>query len=93
MSKYGVISGPYFPVFGPNTEKYGPEVTPCLDTFHAVRVISIMWALSVTRVIIRLIVIDIAPITVLLGNCRLFCNYLLLKDISFSRKSLLVWCD
>ena len=29
LSKYGVISGP-------NTGKYGPEVTPYLDTFHAV---------------------------------------------------------
>ena len=36
MSKYGVISGPYFPVFGLNTGKYGPEITPSLDTFHAV---------------------------------------------------------
>ena len=48
MSKYGVISGPYFPVFGlntersylsvfsPNTGKYGPEINPYLDTFHAV---------------------------------------------------------
>ena len=36
MSKYGVISGPCFPVFGLNTEKYGPEITPYLDTFHAV---------------------------------------------------------
>ena len=27
MSKYGVISGPYFPVFRLNTEKYGPEIT------------------------------------------------------------------
>ena len=36
MSKYGVNSGPYFPVFSPNTGKYGPEITPCLDTFHAV---------------------------------------------------------
>ena len=24
-SKYGVFSGPYFPVFSPNTGKYGPE--------------------------------------------------------------------
>ena len=39
VSKYGVISGPYFPVFGLNTGKYGPEITPCLDTFHAVRVL------------------------------------------------------
>ena len=35
-SEYGVISGPYFSVFSPNTEKYGPEITPYLDTFHAV---------------------------------------------------------
>ena len=35
-SKYGVISGPYFPVFGLNTRKYGPEITPYLDTFHVV---------------------------------------------------------
>ena len=45
-SKYSVISGPCFPVFGlntkiysvnlrihPNTEKYGPEITPYLDIF------------------------------------------------------------
>ena len=47
VSKYGVISGPYFPVFGLNTEiyevnlriqsgKYGPEISPYLGTFHAV---------------------------------------------------------
>ena len=36
MSKYGVISGSYFPVFRPNTRKYGPEITPYLDTFHPV---------------------------------------------------------
>ena len=34
--KYGVISGPCFPVFGLNTGKYGPEITRYLDTFHAV---------------------------------------------------------
>ena len=27
LSKYGVISGLYFPVFGLNTGKYGPEIT------------------------------------------------------------------
>ena len=37
--KYGVFSGPYFPVFSSNTGKYGPEITPYLDTFHAVAVI------------------------------------------------------
>ena len=34
--KYGVFSGPYFPVFGLNTGKYGPEKSRYLDTFHAV---------------------------------------------------------
>ena len=38
VSKYGANSGPYFPVFGLNTEKYGTEITPYLDTFHAVQV-------------------------------------------------------
>ena len=37
VSKCRVISGPYFPVFGLNTRKYGPEITPYLDTFHAVQ--------------------------------------------------------
>ena len=37
MSKCGVISGPYFPLFGLNTGKYGPEITPYLDIFHAVQ--------------------------------------------------------
>ena len=36
MTKYEVISGPYFPVFRLNTGKYGSDITPCLDTFHAV---------------------------------------------------------
>ena len=49
MSKYGVFSGLYFLVLGLNTEiysvnlrihadteKYGPEKTPYLDTFYAV---------------------------------------------------------
>ena len=42
MSKYEVISGSYFPLFGPNTVfslnagKYGPEVTTYLGSFHAV---------------------------------------------------------
>ena len=36
LSKYEVISGPYFPVFRLNAGKYGPEMTPYLDTFHAV---------------------------------------------------------
>ena len=38
VSKYGVISRPYFLVLGLNTGKYGPEKTQYLDTFHAVLV-------------------------------------------------------
>ena len=36
--KYGVFSGPYFPLFELNTTKYGPEKTLYLDTFHAVEI-------------------------------------------------------
>ena len=52
MSKYGVFSGPYFPVFGlnpvylsvfsPNAGKYGPEKTPYLNNFHAVKGTSVL---------------------------------------------------
>ena len=34
--KYRVFSAPYFPVFGLNTGKYGPEKALSLDTFLAV---------------------------------------------------------
>ena len=40
MSKYGVFSGHYFPVFSPNTGKYGPEKTPYLENFHAVPILT-----------------------------------------------------
>ena len=46
VSKYGVISGPYFPVFGLNTGKYGPEITPYLDTFHALRRLTVVILIS-----------------------------------------------
>ena len=36
VSKCGVISGQYFPVFRMNTGKYWLEITTYLDTFHAV---------------------------------------------------------
>ena len=41
VSKYGVSSGPYFPVFG-------PEKTPYIDSFHAVkwRMTMYLWYLS-----------------------------------------------
>ena len=31
-----IFSGPLISVFSPNIEKYGPEKTPCLETFHTV---------------------------------------------------------
>ena len=43
VSQYGVISGPHFPAFVLNTERYfvyGPEITPYLDIFYAVNVIT-----------------------------------------------------
>ena len=36
VSKYGVISSRYFPVFRPNAGKYRPEITTYLGTFQAV---------------------------------------------------------
>ena len=38
VSKYGVISGQYFPVFSSNARSNGPEITSYLDNFHAVSV-------------------------------------------------------
>ena len=46
LSKYGVISGPRFPLVSPNTGKCGSEITPYLDTFHAVKI----WKLSVSTI-------------------------------------------
>ena len=37
VSKYGVLSCPYFSVFGLNTGKYEPEIIPYLGTFQAVK--------------------------------------------------------
>ena len=37
VSKNGVFSGPYFPVFSSNTGKYVPGKTPYLDTYHSVK--------------------------------------------------------
>ena len=36
MPKYKIISGPYFPAFGLNTGKYGPEITPYLTETYRV---------------------------------------------------------
>ena len=57
MSKYGVFSSPYFPVFGLNTGKYGPEKTPYLDNFHAVYTSAVLISI-ITKSSLRN---DIAP--------------------------------
>ena len=49
MSKSGVFSGPYFPVFSPITGKYGLEKIPYLDTFHAVVVNDLIDAILCSR--------------------------------------------
>ena len=55
----------------------------------------IMSTVAFNMLINRLIVIDIAPLTVLFCNGSLFCNCPMFKDIkdSFSKKYLLVWCE
>ena len=42
MSKYEDFSDPQFPVLGLNSAKYRPEKTPYLDTFCAVRIVTII---------------------------------------------------
>ena len=66
LSKYGIFSGPYFPVFIPNTRKYGPEQTPCLDTFHPVRAPISIWI--ILWIVNHLIVKLIQLIDIVLGN-------------------------
>ena len=70
-TKYRVISGPYFPVFGlnlsvfsPNTGKYEPEITPYLDTFHAVNTIAFNMSIYFTNYQIqRIYTVNIFTIT------------------------------
>ena len=33
----------FWSVFSPNAGKYGPEITPYLDTFHSLRVLNILF--------------------------------------------------
>ena len=55
VSKYGIFSGSYFPVFSPNTGKNGPEKTPYLDTFHAVCLIC-NWNVPFSVLLVKIIV-------------------------------------
>ena len=51
LSKYGVISIPYFPVFSQNTGKYEPEITPYLDNFHAVPIYYVLFSIIISELL------------------------------------------
>ena len=51
VSKYGVLSGPYFHVLELNTGKYGLEKTQHLNTFHAVYAATFVVPIGVKRCI------------------------------------------
>ena len=50
VTKYGVTSGPCFPILIPNTGKYGPEISPYLDTSHAVMIVDILSRFRLTKI-------------------------------------------
>ena len=96
VSKYGVISGLYFHVVSPNTGKYGPEINPYLDTFHAVN------TMKIVRTIFRSLFEDSTISTKFLKShiCNTFCieiitllGILTIKDwrILKSDKIMLYW--
>ena len=61
VSKCEVVSGPYFPLFSPNTGKYGAEITPYLDNFHSVLVISLnRWNYTVATKLLKYFQKDIS---------------------------------
>ena len=62
VSKYGVFSVTYFPVFSLNTGKYGPEKTPYLDTFHVVNVYLSDWSL-ISSELMKMRIIDLSLFT------------------------------
>ena len=83
MSKYGVISGPYFSVFSQNTGKLGPEITPHLDTFHAM-IILIIIVIPVVVVIIIIIIINHSSLLLLLLLLHRFQVHILFIKYSVS---------
>ena len=55
VSKYKVISGPYLPVFSPNIGRYGPEITPYLDTFHLVHIAAYIQSTEIILEVIEVV--------------------------------------
>ena len=73
VSKYGVISGLHFPVFGLNTGKYGPEITLYLDNFHAVWV-SLFSSLLISSTYSEFL--NTVPGTLFSGSYYFLCTFL-----------------
>ena len=73
VSKYGVISGLHFPVFGLNTGKYGPEITLYLDNFHAVWV-SLFSSLLISSTYSESL--NTVPDTLFSGSYYFLCTFL-----------------
>ena len=51
MYKHGVISGPDFPVFGLNTGKYEPEITPYFSRSDKITLYHISQKVSYTSAV------------------------------------------
>ena len=91
--KYRVCSGPYFPIFGQNTRKYGPEKTPYLDSFHTVIPNWYMYLFF----FIRFFTFCSLSITFLIHRFfktanQKHCLFLHIRDFKFDRNSILLFC-
>ena len=54
VSKYGAFPGLYFPIFGSNMGKYGPEITPYLNSFQAVfDLVFVFWGRFTTSMLTK----------------------------------------
>ena len=87
------VNPSYFPVFGLNAGKYGPEITPYLDSFHAV------FSFEITETIVQLLFIvqlfvetscsfKITKTTVCIGPFKT--NYVKMKTIFSLKKTIKV---
>ena len=49
----------YLSIFSPNAEKYGPENTTCLDTFHAVVILTTFYHKIVIAILIHTLLMQL----------------------------------
>ena len=66
--------GPYLSVFSPNTGKYGPEITPYLNTFHAVLISIWLFFIEMVPLSRPLFIWQIWWKKTLQGLANLFCT-------------------